>query len=77
MYPPALWITPEKVLLFESPAVKTCELAISIVPEPSIEAIVSEASTLYCPLEPTLTAVLFDKEPVTFRTPPLIAVVPV
>ena len=64
-------------MLFESPAVKTCELAISIVPEPSIDKTVSLASTLYCPLEPTLTAVLSDKDPETFRTPPLMAVVPV
>ena len=69
-------IVPEKVLLFESPAVKICEAAISIAPEPSNEAIVSDASTSYVPLEPTLTTVLFDKEPVTFKVPALIVVVP-
>ena len=59
-----------------SPAVKTCELAISIVPEPSIDKTVSLASTLYCPLEPTLTAVLFAKDPETYKVPALIVVVP-
>ena len=38
-------ITPDKVLLFTSPAVKVTPLASSTFPEPSIDAIVSDAST--------------------------------
>ena len=43
--PPDPWITPEKVLFVASPAVNVWPLAISIVPDPSIDLIVSLAST--------------------------------
>ena len=44
VYPPAPWITPDTVVLLEFPAVKVCEFAISIVPAPDNDEIVSEAS---------------------------------
>ena len=43
--PPDPWMTPEKVLFVASPAVNVWPLAISIVPAPSIDLIVSLAST--------------------------------
>ena len=43
--PPEPAIDPEISVLALFPAVKVCEFAISIVPAPAIEAIVSEVST--------------------------------
>ena len=61
--PPDPDITPETVLLFVSPAVRVCELAISIFPAPSIEATVSLASTSYT--APDSSAI--DKVPETVK----------
>ena len=74
--PPEPLITPDKVLLLLSPAVKVCELAISILPAPPTEAIVSLASTSYTAPDATVTAVLSDNVPETVKVPEFIVVAP-
>ena len=59
-----------------SPAVKVCELAISILPAPPTEAIVSLASTSYTAPDATVTAVLSDNVPETVKVPEFIVVAP-
>ena len=76
---PAPWITPENSLSLASPAVSVVELAISIIPLPSIEAIVLVKLTSNVPLLATFTDVLSDNVPLAFNcnVPSLIVVVPV
>ena len=69
-------IVPEKFVLVVSPAVKVCELAISIVPAPAIDPIVSEASTSYVAPDATETLVELFKVPVTRKVPAEIVVSP-
>jgi hypothetical protein len=50
--------------------------AISILPAPAIEPMVSVVSLSYVALPATVTAVSSDKVPVTFNSPAEIVVVP-
>ena len=70
-------ITPDEVLSLLSPTVSACELAISMLPAPSIEATVSEESTSNVAPEAIETAVLSERDPVSFKVPVLIVVTPV
>jgi len=76
---PAPVRVPENSLSFASPAVKVAPVSISIVPLPSIEAIVLVGLTSNVPLLETFTAVLSDNVPLAFNrsVPSLIVVVPV
>ena len=70
-------IVPLNSWSFVSPVVKVTELAISIVPAPSREVIVSLASTSYTAPDATVTAVLSDNVPETVKVPAEIVVLPV
>ena len=72
---PVLLITPLKVVSGVLPAVR---LRVKVMlPAPAIEAMVSLAPTIYVAPLLTVTAVLSDKVPVTFKVPAETVVVPV
>ena len=72
---PAPLITPLKVVSGVLPAVR---LRVKVMlPAPAIEAIVSLAPTIYVAPLLTVTAVLLDSVPVTFKVPAETVVVPV
>ena len=72
---PVLLITPLKVVSGVLPAVR---LRVKVMlPAPASEAIVSSAPTTYVAPLLTVTAVLLDKVPVTFKVPAETVVVPV
>ena len=71
---PVLLITPLKVVSVVVPAVR---LPVKVMlPAPAIESTVSSAPTIYVAPASTVTAVLLDKVPVTFKVPAETVVVP-